>query len=352
MISSLRDDLIGLLHAVGPSGYEQEAVDAWCLLADGIGEVERDPLGGARCIVNRGGARRVAIVGHIDEIGFVVKHIDAFGMLWIGPIGTWDPVIPTGQRVRIRTRNGHLPGVFGTKARHVMTEDELSRAPKLSGLWVDIGASSGAEAKALVRVGDPMVLEGPPIELAGGRLSSRALDNRLGALAALEAARRAAAAGDLDAEVIAVAAVREEISYAGAKAAAFAVDPHLAIAIDVTHATDVPVDDLERAIGSRALGSGPTISRGAATHERVSARLIEIAESHGIPYTLEADGMTSFTDAEAIHAARGGIPCGLIGIPLRGMHSPCETADLRDLENTAELAARFCRSLADGEELR
>ena len=352
MTASLRTSLLTLLDAVGPSGYEHEAVDAWCELAAEVGEVHRDRLGGAHCIVNPGGSPRVLLVGHIDEIGFVIKHIDEQGMLWLAPIGGWDPAIPTGQRVRIRTRAGHVPGVFGTKARHMMAEDELSKAPKLKNLWVDIGASSAEQARELVRIGDPLVLEAPPIELAGGRISSRALDNRLGALAALEGARRAGAAGDLAAEVIAVASVREEISYAGAQTAAFRLDPDVAIAIDVTHATDVPIEGIERAVGEHALGSGPTISRGAAMHESVAGRLIELAEGHAIPFSLEADGNASWTDAEAVHAVRAGIPCGLIGIPLRAMHSPCETADLKDLDNTAELAARFCRSLVPGQEWR
>ena len=352
MTPSLRTSLLTLLNAVGPSGYEHEAVDAWCELAASVGDVQRDRLGGAHCIVNPGGSPRVLLVGHIDEIGFTVKHIDEQGMLWLAPIGGWDPSIPTGQRVRIRTRAGHVPGVFGTKARHMMSEDEMTKAPQLKNLWVDIGASSGEEARKLVRIGDPLVLEGPPIELAGGRIASRALDNRLGALAALEGARRAGAELGLAAEVIAVAAVREEITYAGAATAAYKLDPDVAIAIDVTHATDVPIDGIERAVGEHPLGSGPTISRGAAMHEGVAARLIELAEGQAIPFSLEADGISSWTDAEAVHAVRGGVPCGLLGIPLRGMHSPCETADLKDLEYTAELAARFCRSLVPGQEWR
>ena len=351
MTPSLRTSLLTLLEAVGPSGFEHEAVDAWCELAASVGDVLRDRLGGAHCIVNPGGSPRVLLVGHIDEIGFVVKHIDEQGMLWLAPIGGWDPAIPTGQRVRIRTRAGHVPGVFGTKARHMMSDDEMAKAPKLRNLWVDVGASSAEEARALVRIGDPLVLEAPPVELAGGRISSRALDNRLGALAALEGARRAAD-GELAAEVIAIASVREEISYAGAKTAAYRLDPDVAIAIDVTHATDVPIDGIVRAVGEHALGSGPTISRGAAMHEGVAARLIDLAEAGAIPFTLEADGTATSTDAEAVHAVRGGVPCGLLGIPLRAMHSPCETADLKDLENTAELAARFCRSLVPGQEWR
>ena len=189
-----------------------------------------------------------------------------------------------------------------------------------------------------------------PVELRGRRLASRALDNRLGALVVLEAARRAAAAGDLKAEVVAVASVREEISLAGARTAAFASEPDVAITLDVTHTDDYPNGDQARVTGSRSLGSGPSISRGASQHEGIAQRLISVARDAEIPHTLEADGSSSWTDADAVHETRAGVPSGLVGIPLRYMHSPSETCDLRDVEQAIELVARFCRSLDPGED--
>jgi len=271
-------------------------------------------------------------------------------MLFVGEIGHCDPAVLVGQRVTVRTSAGPVPGVMGKAARHLLSEEERKRVPLVHDLWVDIGAQDEDDAAGVVQIGDPVVMAVEPVELRGLRLASRALDNRLGALVVLEAARRAAAAGDLRAEVIAVASVREETSYAGARTAGFSLEPDFSLTLYVTHTDDYPNADQARVTGSRALGSGPSISRGAAQHEGVAHRLIAVAREAGIPYTLEADGTASWTDSEAVQEVRAGVPCGLVGIPLRYMHSPSETCDLRDVELAIDLVARFCRSLQPGED--
>ena len=325
-----------LLRAVGPSSYERPAAEIWREAAREFAEVRGDALGNSFATVNAGGTPRVALVGHIDEIGLVVKHIDSSGVLF-------------GQRVTVMTSGGAVPGVIGKAARHLLSDDDRKRAPLVHDLWVDIGASDDADAASAVQIGDPVVMAAAPVELRGFRLASRALDNRLGALVVLEAARRATA-GELEAEVVAVASVREETSYAGARTATFAAEPDVAITLDVTHTDDYPNSDQARVTGSRALGSGPSISRGAAQHEGIAQRLIAVARDAGIPHTLEADGSVSWTDSEAVQEVGAGVPCGLVGIPLRYMHSPSETCDLRDVELAVELVARFCRSLEPGED--
>jgi putative aminopeptidase FrvX len=342
--------LESLLRAIGPSSYERPAAEIWRAAAAEFAEVRGDALGSSFATVNAGGSPRLALVGHIDEIGLVVKHIDPSGVLFVGEIGTWDPAVLVGQRVTVRTSEGPVPGVMGKAARHLLSDEQRKRVPVVHDLWVDIGASDESDAAGAVQIGDPIVMASTPVELRGLRLASRALDNRLGALVALEAARRAAAAGDLKAEVIAVASVREETSYAGARTAVFAAEPDLAITLDVTHTDDYPNHDQARVTGSRALGSGPSISRGAAQHEGVAQRLIAVAREAGISHTLEADGSVSWTDSEAVQEVGAGVPCGLVGIPLRYMHSPSETCDLRDVELAIELVARFCRSLQPGED--
>ena len=342
--------LDSLLRAIGPSSYERPAAEVWRAAAGEFATVRGDALGNSLATVNAGGSPRIVLVGHIDEIGLVVKHIDSSGVIFFGEIGSWDPAVLVGQRVTVRTAGGPVPGVMGKAARHLLSEEDRKRMPRAHDLWVDIGASDQADAASAVQIGDPIVMAAEPVELRGSRLASRALDNRLGALVVLEAARRAAEAGDLRAEVTALASVREETSYAGARVAAFALEPDLAITLDVTHTDDYPNADQARVTGSRALGSGPSISRGAAQHEGVAQRLIAIARDAGIPHTLEADGSASWTDSEAVQEVRGGVPCGLVGIPLRYMHSPSETCDLRDIDLAVELVARFCRSLEPGED--
>jgi len=342
--------LDSLLRAVGPSSYERPAAEVWREAAGAFADVRGDALGSSFATVNAGGGPRVALVGHIDEIGLLVKHVDPSGVLFVGEIGGWDPAVLVGQRVTVRTASGLIPGVVGKAARHLLSEEERKRVPQVHDLWIDIGASDEADANSVVSIGDPIVMAAPTVELRGQRLASRALDNRLGALVVLEAARRAAAAGDLKAEVVAIASVREETSYAGARTAAFAVEPDIAITLDVTHTDDYPNSSQARVTGSRSLGSGPSISRGAAQHEGVAHRLIAVAREAGIPFTLEADGSASWTDSEAMQEVRAGVPTGLVGIPLRYMHSPSETCDLRDVELAIELVSRFCRSLQPGED--
>src|SRR5918993_5005883 len=136
-----------------------------------------------------GNGRSVAIVGHIDEIGLIVHHIDDDGFLWFTGVGGWDPVILVGQRVEISTREGRVPGVVGKKPIHLLKDDERKKAPELKNLHIDIGARDGDDARSLVRVGDVAVIAGEPVELPNDRVASRSLDNRLGAYVVLEAAR-------------------------------------------------------------------------------------------------------------------------------------------------------------------
>jgi endoglucanase len=342
--------LDSLLRAVGPSSYERPAAEVWRKAAGEFADVRGDALGNSFATVNAGGGPRIALVGHVDEIGLLVKHIDPSGVIFVGEIGSWDPAVLVGQRVTVATAAGPVSGVMGKAARHLLSEEERKRVPQVHDLWIDIGASDHDDAASAVQIGDPVVMAAEPVELRGRRLASRALDNRLGALVALEAARRAAETGDLAAEVIAVASVREETSYAGARTAAFAVEPDIAITLDVTHTDDYPNTHQARVTGSRALGSGPSISRGAAQHEGVAHRLIAVAREAGIPFTLEADGSASWTDSEAVQEVRSGVPCGLVGIPLRYMHSPSETCDLRDVELAIDLVASFCRSIRPRED--
>ena len=340
----MRELLERLVRAAGPSGDETAAAQVWSEAAAGFAQVRQDALGNSFATVNSGGSPRIALVGHIDEIGFRVRSIDDTGELYLNPVGMWNPAVALAQRALVLTQDGLLPGVIGTRARHLLSADELAQAPELERLHLDVGALDRADAERRVRIGDPVVLDGPPVELLNGRLAARALDNRVGALVVLEAARRAGERG-CAAEVVAVASVQEEIaSYAGARAAAHGIEPDLAIVVDVTHASDVPdLDgDLVRRIGRIALGGGPVVTRGASSTRAVADRLIELAGGAGMPLQLAAEGTQTYTDADAVHETRAGVPTGIVSVPLRSMHSPSETVQLSDVEAAIELVARFC----------
>jgi len=175
-------------------------------------------------------------------------------------------------------------------------------------------------------------------------VASRSMDNRLGCYVAYEAARLVAEAGGAPGEVIAVAAVQEETGFGGSTTTAHSLQPGLAIAVDVTHATDAPGID-ENQLGKHHFGSGPVIERGTSLHPLIAELLIEAAEAEKIPYTLAASGRHTGTDADAIYRSRGGVPTGLVSVPLRYMHSPVEVVQLDDVENAAKLLAAFALRL-------
>ena len=337
-----------LLRAAAPSGYEEPATAVWREAAT-FAELSTDGLGSS--IARLGEAvPLLAVVGHIDEIGLLITHIDEKGFLYFAPIGGWDPQILVGQRVEVRGRGGVVPGVVGRKPIHLLDPDQRKKVVELKGLHIDVGAADRDAAAALVRVGDPVAIAAEPVRVAGDRLVSRAMDNRLGAYVALESLRRCHERGGLAGSFAAIAAVQEEIGLFGARTAAFEVQPDLAIAVDVTHATDAPGVD-EKEVGSHPLGSGPAIGRGSTLSPKVFELLVEAAAEAGVEHTVSASGRGTSTDADVLQISRAGIPTGLVSIPLRYMHSPVEMVDLADVEATVELIAAFALRLREGVDL-
>ncbi|MGH2924751.1 MAG: M42 family metallopeptidase [Solirubrobacterales bacterium] len=342
--------LANLLDAPAPSGYEGPASAIWRAAA-GFAELTSDALGSSVARIGEPGATPLlAVVGHIDEIGLVITHVDSSGFLYFAPIGGWDPQILVGQRVRIEGRDGPVAGVVGRKPIHLLKDEQRKAVVELREMHIDIGAGGEEEALQRVRIGDPAVIAAEPVTLGGGRLVSRSLDDRIGSYVALEALRRVADRGGLKAGMAAVAAVQEEIGAHGARAAAFSLEPDLAIAVDVTHATDAPGVE-EKELGHHPLGSGAVIARGSTLSPAISERLMATADRLEIPYTVEASGSRTYTDADVIQIARAGIPVALVSIPLRYMHSPVELADLADIDAAVELIAGFATSLEPGLDL-
>jgi putative aminopeptidase FrvX len=324
-----------LLSTPGPSGYEAAAAEVWREEARGFADVRGDRMGNSLATIGAGGGPRVMLAGHIDEIGVIVTHIDDGGRLRFTGIGGWDPQVLVGQRVRLRTQGGEVVGVIGKKAIHLMEPEERKKASQIKGLWI---------AKGMVRVGDAGVLDQPLVELPNGRVVSRSVDNRMGAFVVLEALRLLSEEENPAAEVIAVACVQEEIGLYGARGAAFGLDPHAAIAVDVTHATDTPGISKDEN-GDHALGSGPVIARASNLSPLVSDGLIAAAEAAEIPYTLQADSRSTGTDADAIQFQRAGIATGLVSCPNRYMHSPNEMVAVEDVENCARVIAAYIKGL-------
>jgi putative aminopeptidase FrvX len=340
------DVLRKLLTAPGPSGYEQAAAAVFRDAASAFAQVSHDSVGSTVARVKgTADGPLLAVIGHIDEIGLIVHHIDDDGFLWFSGVGGWDPIILVGQRVRIATRDGAVDGVVGKKPIHLLKEEERKQVPELRNLHIDIGAADGDAARERVRIGDVAVIAGEPLEYPNGRVVSRSMDNRLGCFVAYEVARLVAEAGGAPGDVAGVAATQEEITFAGARTTAFTLQPDIAIVVDVTFATDQPGSE-EKEIGSHKLGSGPVITRGATLDPQVFELLHAAAEEAEIPFSVAASSRYTGTDADAVHISRGGIPTGVVAIPLRYMHSPVEMVQLADVENTAKLIAAFAHKLS------
>jgi len=352
MQTSSYEFLKRLLDAPGPSGFETAAARVWRAEAEGFADrVDVDVAGNSAATLGSGGPR-VMLAGHVDEIGVMVTHVDEEGFLYIDGIGGWDPQVLVGQRIRFLTRSGPVIGVVGKKPIHLMKQEEKDKAIKLQELWVDVGAKDLAAATERgVRVGDPGVVDCTLVELGAGLIASRAVDNRIGAFVVLEVLRELAAGERPAVEVVAVATTQEEIGYhgGGARTAAFALDPALAVAVDLTFSTCAPGIE-KKQVGEHKLGSGPVLSRGSAIHPLLFERLAETAEREGIPFTIQASPRSTSTDADAIYLQRAGVATAVVSVPNRYMHSPNEVVALDDVDATVRLLAAFCRGLGDGDE--
>ncbi len=338
-----------LLSTAGPSGFEAAPAAVWREEAGRFADrVSADVSGNSMAtITGAATGPTIMFAGHIDEIGLMVVNIDDNGYLWFDTIGGWDEQVFVGQRVVLLGRAGPVAGLIGKKAIHLMEKEDREKATKAKDLWIDIGATSRAEAAERVQVGDAGVLDSSVLEFPNGRLVSRSIDNRIGAFVVLEALRRLAKDRPT-ATVTAVATSQEEIAYTGggARTSASALTPTVAIVVDMTHATDTPGADKNRH-GDVKLGGGPVLTRGSATNPRVVALLAEVAEAEGIPFALHASPRATSTDADAIFTSLRGVPTGLVSVPNRYMHSPNEMIVLDDIDRAAALLAGFARRITN-----
>jgi putative aminopeptidase FrvX len=342
--------LVDLLKARSPSGYEGEAQAAFDRhVKSAADEYAKDALGNRLATLNPKGDPVLMLAGHIDELGLIITFVNKEGFLYFDTIGGHDLSIISGRRVIIQTANGPVKGVTGKRAIHLMEEEERKKVPKKHEIWIDIGASSKRAALDRVAIGDVATYD-HDFELIHGSIgAARAFDNKVGAYIVGETlVRLAGEKKRLAAKVVSVATAQEEIGVRGATTSAYAVDPHIAVAVDVGHATDHPDCD-NRKFGETRLGGGPILCRGANINPRIYDRLLKAAKKLKIPYQLEADPRPTGTDARAIQMGRGGVATGLISVPLRYMHTPSELVDLEDVERCVQLLVEFAKGLEKGD---
>ena len=334
-----------LVNAPSPSGFEQRAQS---VVRDYVGtfaeEVTTDVMGNVIAVVNPGAKPRVMLAGHCDEIGFMVRYITDQGFIHFSPIGGVDAHLAPGQKVHVHTAKGPILGVVGKKAIHLMEPEERKKVLQFHQQWIDIGVPNRKEAEKRVSVGDPVTFAARFERLNGHIAVARGFDDKMGSFVVIEALRLAAQK-KLTAAVFAVSTVQEEIGSRGAATSAFAIDPDVAIAVDVTHATDYPEADKKR-FGETKLGGGPVLHRGANMNPVITERLTSAAKKARVGVQMIGVPGRSGTDAWAMQLVRGGVASSLVSVPLRYMHTPIEVLDMRDLEAAAKVLATFCADLS------
>jgi len=349
-MSQSTDFLKKLLSTPTPSGYErpgQDVVEDY--LETHADSIRRDVHGNLHAVLNPKAKMRVMLAGHCDEIGLMLMHIDEKGFLYFASVGGVYVPLLMGERVTVHSGNGPVHGVVGVKPIHLMDPKERESAvAKIHELWIDIGAKNKKDAERYVRIGDVATVDRDYQELANGNFAARGLDDRIGVFVVAEAFRLLAEEKRLNVAVHLVSTVQEEVGLRGATTAAFGVDPHVGIAVDVGFATDFPGADPKK-VGEAKLGGGPILHCGPNINLKVEKLLASAAKRLKMSVQMQPSPRSTGTDANAIQLSRAGVAAGLVSIPNRYMHSSAEMVNREDVENAARLIARFVRDLKSSE---
>ena len=335
--------LVELTETSGVPGYEDRIRDVVrSVFDDAVDRVETDAMGNVIGTIEGDADYEVAIAAHMDEIGFMVKHVEEHGdsgFLEIDPLGGWDPRVLRAQRVTVLTEDGDVPGVIGSAPPHTLDEDDRKSSQDLDDVVVDLGVAY-ERATELVSPGDLVTME-QTTTFVGDTVTGKALDDRICLYVMLEAAR---AIEDPAVTLHFCATVQEEVGLRGAHTLGVDVDPDLAIALDVTVANDVP--DFDEGEYVTRLGKGPAIKlkdSSVITTPKVHRRLRDLAEDAGIDHQIEilpAGG----TDTAGFQRSYGAKPVGAISIPTRYLHTVTEMAHRDDVSGAVDLLTEFLQT--------
>jgi len=332
-----------LSNAYGVSGYEDEVRDIMVKQLGKYCEVEVDKFGNV--IGKKGsGNPKIMLAAHMDEVGFLVKHIDENGFIRFIKMGGLEDQILPGLSVKILSEKRQLPAVIGYKPPHLMKEEESKKKVKYEDLFIDTGLDK-EETQKIVQVGDPISFDSKFADLDKATFMGKAFDNRIGCVVLVEVMKRLTG---FKGTVYAVATTQEELGLKGARTAAFKLDPDYALALDTTIAGGTP--DINKTETTIELGKGPCITvvessgRGMIPSPKIKKQLIKCAKEADIPYQLDAwkEGMT---DAAVIYMTREGISSGGICVAARYIHSPYSIANLKDMENSVKLTLEFLKRI-------
>ncbi len=327
-----------LTEVDGVPGYESEVRAVLNDYLSPLGVVSRDKLGSLICR-QAGEGPKVMLAGHMDEIGFMVTHITKDGYLRFVQLGGWWDQVLLGHRVVIKSRNGDVVGVIGAKPPHLLAIEERNKVVKKQAMYIDIGATSQSEAEATgVRIGDAIVPQADFQVMAGGKsLLAKAFDDRVGCGLVIEALQHFKDT-DHPNDLYGVTTVMEEVGLRGATTSARAIDPDVALILEVDIAGDVPGIKPEQ---SRAkLGKGPSIimyDRGMLPNLKLRDLVIDTAAEEGIPLQISAYAVGGSQDGKQIHLHGIGVPTVALGVPSRHIHSHGSIIHRDDYENGLKL---------------
>lgn len=346
MNTESKNFLKDLLKQCGPSGFEEKAQEVWLKRTKKYTKItKKDIHGNAYGILNPKASFKIMLAGHCDEIGFIISHVSNEGFLHIIPIGGIDTGVLPGSQVKIQTEKGHVDGIIGKKAIHLMTVKERANVLPMKSLWIDIGAKDRADALKVVAVGDPVSFAPNFLELRNNNFSSKSCDDKVGSFVVSEVIKILSTKKlSKDIGVYAVSTVQEEVGLRGAETSSYGINPDVGIAIDVGHCSDLPDVD-KRILGEISLGKGPLLHAGPVINRILGKRLIDTAKKKKIPYQYSSIGRPGGTDTAMIQVARQGAATALIGIPNRYMHTMVETCSFDDIENAAKLIAETILSI-------
>lgn len=328
----LKDRLKELCLVPGVGGMAAASETAAAMLSPYCETVDTDALGN---VIGwrkgkKDGLPTLMLEAHIDEIGFVVTGADENGFLKVNACGGVDNRVLTAAEVTIYGDRPYA-GVFCSVPPHIGGGD----LPEVKDRGIDVGMTA-EQIKKHIPIGTPVSFRKSYNELLGERVAATSLDDRAGVAAILHCLELLKGE-DLAVNVAVLFSVQEELGLRGAGAAAFAVAPQVSISVDVSFAAS----PMEQSTAVAKLGGGPMIGVSPSLNSDISRRLVALAKANDILFQYEGMGGSTGTNADKIGIVRGGVKTALLSVPLRYMHTPVETADVRDIENTARLMAAF-----------
>lgn len=337
-MNQLQEMLFRLCSAPGAAGREDGAAQVAAELLSFLPNVKTDTLGSVVASFGNPEAKpHILLDAHLDQIGMLVTSVDEKGFLKVARNGGMDRRVLPGSRVVVYGKET-LNGIVCCLPPH-LTDGGEDKVPDITEMAVDVGLTK-EEADELVQPGDMVLLPGEPRRLLGSRVTGAALDDRAGCAALIRCAQLLQDAS-LSCRVTVLLSTREEVGSQGAETAAFREEPDMAIAVDVSFAEQpgVPAHKCGK------LSEGPMIGVSPVLDKNITETLKRLAKENEIPFQLEVMGGTTGTNADEINVSRSGVPCGLVSIPQRNMHTPAEICDLKDIENVAQLLAAFIREV-------